>query len=118
MSAGDEGTRADEHRLRVRYGETDQMGVAHHAAYIPWFEEGRTEWLRERGLSYRAMEDAGSLLAVVAVEVRYHKSVTYEDEVVVRTTLRERRRAQITMVYELFDFTNGLTRPVIEVFQP
>ncbi len=97
------GDLTSEHRVRVRYCETDRMGVAHHSAYIAWFEEARTEWMRERGLSYRAMEDAGALLSVVDLQVRYFKSVTYDDEVVLKTTLTQRKRARITLTYELTD---------------
>jgi len=59
-----------DHRLRVRYGETDRMGIAHHGSMVDWFEEARTEWLRHRGASYRDMEDAGVLLSIVDVQVR------------------------------------------------
>jgi hypothetical protein len=78
------------HRLRVRYCETDRMGVAHHGSYVAWFEEARTEWLRVRGKTYRDMEDEGSLLQVVALQVEYRQSVTYDDaiEVAVRVTDR------------------------------
>ena len=97
-----------EHRIRVRYCETDRMGVAHHGSYVDWFEDARTEWLRERGMSYREMEDSGALLQIVDVRVRYHKSVTYDDEVVILTTLTERKRVSITLDYELRDVVGDL----------
>ncbi|MGA1525655.1 MAG: acyl-CoA thioesterase, partial [Planctomycetota bacterium] len=75
------------HRLRVRYGETDRMGVAHHSSYVAWFEETRTEWMRASGLSYRAMEDGGLRLPVVRVDIEYHRPVTYEDEVLIDTAV-------------------------------
>ncbi len=96
-------TRADHeglHRLRVRYCETDQMGVAHHGSYIDWFEEARTEWLRELGKTYRAWEEEGVFLQVVEVDVRYHRPTTYDDEVVIRTRCSDRGRASITLDYE------------------
>lgn len=92
---------ASEHRIRVRYCETDRMGVAHHGSYIDWFEEARTEWMRAIGPSYRAMEDAGDLLQVVHAEVRYLAPVTYDDEIIVRVGLVERRNASVTIGYEV-----------------
>lgn len=88
------------HRIRVRYCETDRMGVAHHGSHVDWFEEARTEWMRARGHSYRAMEDGGLMLPVVHLEVRYHDSVTYEDDVLITTRVAERKRASITLAYE------------------
>ena len=88
------------HRLRVRYCETDQMGVAHHGSYVDWFEEARTEWLPERGKTYRAWEEDGVFLQVVAVDVRYHRPTKYDDELLIRTRCSERGRASITLEYE------------------
>ena len=102
MTEVEAGTPAEvRHRLRVRYCETDRMGVAHHGSYISWFEEARTEWLRARGSSYREWEEAGVFLQVVEVEVRYLHPTTYDDEVEIRTRLAERRRASITFEYEV-----------------
>jgi acyl-CoA thioester hydrolase len=89
------------HRLRVRYSETDRMGVAHHGSYVAWFEEARTEWLRQRGKSYREMEDEGALLQVVELHVEYLRSVTYDDEVEIAVREAERGPASITLAYEL-----------------
>lgn len=97
-----------DHRLRVRYCETDRMGVAHHGSYVLWFEEARTEWLRAHGASYRELEDAGTLMLVVAVEVRYLKSVTYDDEIVIRTEVGELRRASLRFDYEVRDHRGDL----------
>lgn len=90
------------HRLRVRYCETDRMGVAHHGSYIAWFEEARTEWLRARGASYRAWEEAGVFLQVVEVSVRYLKPTTFDDELELRTRVVERGRASIAFEYEVW----------------
>ncbi len=92
---------AIEHRIRVRYCETDRMGVAHHGSYVDWFEEARTEWMRSQGASYREMEDGGDLLQVVHVDLRYLSPVTYDDEIVIRVGLLERRHASVTIGYQV-----------------
>ena len=69
--------------LRVRYAETDQMGIAHHSSYFVWMEAARTELLRERGLSYRELEERGYLLPVHEALCRYKRSVQYDEEVVI-----------------------------------
>ncbi len=89
------------HLLRVRYGETDRMGVAHHGAYVAWLEATRIEWLRARGKTYRQMEDEGSLLQVVELQVSYLRSVTFDDEIEVALLAAERGPASITLRYEL-----------------
>ena len=96
------------HRVRVRYAETDRMGVAHHSSYVAWFEEGRTEWLRRRGKTYRQMEDEGNLLSVVELQARYVRSVTYDDVVLVHTRIREKSSASVTLEYEVRDEDGGL----------
>ena len=88
-----------EHRIRVRYCETDRMGVAHHGSYVAWLEEARTEWMRAHGASYRAMEDAGDLLQVVHVDLRYRSSVTYDDVIVVQLAVVETKNASVTIGY-------------------
>ena len=89
------------HRVRVRYCETDCMGVAHHGSYVAWFEEARTEWMRERGRSYRSIEESGMFLQVVGLAVQYRASVTYDDVLLVRTRVKERKHASITLEYEV-----------------
>jgi acyl-CoA thioester hydrolase len=76
-----------ETRFRVRFFETDQMGVVHHAAYITWFEEGRSAFTRSVGYSYAQMEAEGLSLAVSEVHARYHRSARYDEEIVVVTCL-------------------------------
>ena len=77
-----------EARLRVRYAETDQMGVVYHANYLVWFEVGRVEFIRQLGLDYKKMEqEEGALIAVVDATARYKAPARYDDEVIVRTTL-------------------------------
>ncbi len=90
-----------ETELRVRYAETDAMGIAHHTSYLVWFEVGRTEYTRAMGLPYREVERNGVRLVVVEVCGRYHRPARYDDLVVVRTTVREISRATITFAYEV-----------------
>src|SRR5438445_1082834 len=73
--------------IRVRYAETDRMGLLHHANYLVYFEQARTELLRARGLSYRDLEDQGYLLVLTKVEVRYRSPAHYDDLLTVRTTV-------------------------------
>lgn len=74
------------HTIRVRYGESDQMGVAHHAAYITWFEECRIELLRALGASYRELEAGGVLMPVIELNVRYRRSLRFDDLATCETT--------------------------------
>src|SRR5258706_7716091 len=75
--------------LRVRYSETDRMGIVYHANYIVWFEIGRTDYCRAAGVPYRAMEDAGLLILVTAVECRYRPSARYDHAVRGRSPMTE-----------------------------
>src|SRR5690606_26305679 len=84
---GEAGERPFVHRLRVRYQETDQMGVVHHANYVTWFEEARTEWIRTLGHSYRRLEEEGLLLPVLGIAVKYGSPARYEDDVEVEVKL-------------------------------
>ena len=77
------GTRAT--RLRVRYADTDQMGVVYYANYLVWFEVGRTEWLREAGWNYRDMEQDGVALPVIEAHCEYRQPARYDDEIEIRT---------------------------------
>lgn len=87
--------------LRARFAETDQMGVVHHSVYPVWFEAGRVEWMRERGLSYREMEDSGLSLAVSRLEVVYRSAAYFDDEVAVVSTLTEARSRLVAFAYRL-----------------
>jgi len=92
----------NETRIRVRYAETDQMGVVYHANHFIWFEVGRVELLRQLGFSYKDMErEDGCFIAVVDAQCRYKASVHYDDEVVVRTCLKHVREKVIRFGYEL-----------------
>ncbi|WP_243472368.1 acyl-CoA thioesterase [Winogradskyella sp. MH6] len=91
----------NETKIRVRYGETDQMGVVYHANYAVYFEVGRTEWLREFGLSYSAMEAEGIMLPVISLHINYKNSARYDDVLKVKTRLKKMPTASIEFDYEL-----------------
>jgi acyl-CoA thioester hydrolase len=88
-------------RLRVRYAETDQMGVVYHANYLVWMEVGRVEYCRASGARYRDLETEGILLAVVEVNCRYFSPARYDDEVIVRTQIEEANPRMVRFEYEL-----------------
>src|SRR5579862_3750795 len=92
-----------EERIRVRYGETDQMGHAYYANYLYWFEQARGAWCRDRGFTYKDMEEMGFFLPVVEAHVRYKGEVLYDEWVVVRVWSSEIRRATIRFDYEVFN---------------
>lgn len=93
--------------LRVRYAETDQMGVACHANYLVWCEIGRTDFIRQHGLSYAQMERDGMILAVSEANVRFHASARYDDLVRVETTLTEVRSRSLTFAYLVTNADTG-----------
>jgi len=97
-----------ETRIRVRYAETDQMGVVYYSNYLVWMEVGRVEFCRTRGFSYRDMErDDGILLAVAEANCRYRYPARYDDEVIVKTSLKEANRRIVTFVYEITAADSG-----------
>lgn len=87
--------------LRPRYSECDPMGVVHHAAYIPWLEMGRTELLRDSGMTYAALEEQDVLLVVVDLQVKYRASARYDQSLQLTTTLVQSSRVKIEHAYEL-----------------
>ncbi len=93
--------RVTEERIRVRYGETDQMGHAYYSNYLLWFEQARGAWCRERGFTYKSLEDQGYRLPVVEVWCRYKGEAKYDDLLVVRVWVSEIRRASIKFEYEV-----------------
>jgi len=93
--------KSDEIQIKVRYGETDQMGVVHHANYLLYLEIGRIEWLRKLGISYKKMEEEGVNLPVVSVNVNFKKPACYDDLINVKTQLREVPTAKIIFDYEI-----------------
>ncbi len=92
-----------ETEIRVRYAETDKMGIVHHANYLIWFELGRSEFCRARGFSYLEMEEKDNALMVVAESYcRYKSPAFYEDVLTIRTKLAEMKSRKIQFIYEVF----------------
>lgn len=95
--------------LRTRYGETDQMGIIYHPNYYIYFEMGRTEFLREAaGMSYKEMEEAGVMLPLSETHCKYRIPAVYDDELVVRTSIKEITVARITFTYKLLRNADGV----------
>ncbi len=88
-------------QIRVRYGETDQMGVVYHGNYAQYLEIGRIEWLRNLGVSYKNMEKNGIMLPVVSLSLNYKKSAYYDDVINVKTWLTKTPTASIEFSYEI-----------------
>lgn len=93
--------------FRVRYAETDQMGVVYHANYLVWCEVGRTDFIRSRGMSYADIERAGIGLAVSELSARFHGAARYDDLIRVRTSLADVRSRGITFDYLITRVDNG-----------
>ena len=97
-----------ETKLRVRYAETDQMGVVYHSNFIVWFEVGRVELLRQLGFQYSDMEREDDChIAVVDVRVRYKSPARYDDQILVRTQLKNVRDSLLHFGYEVLRATDG-----------
>lgn len=90
-----------EEQIRVRYGETDQMGHAYYANYLYWFEVARGAWCRDRGFTYKQLESMGYLLPVVEVHVRYKGEVKYDDLITIKVSMPEVKRAAMRFAYEV-----------------
>lgn len=87
--------------IRVRYAECDPMGIAHHSAYAPWYEMGRTELLRSDGVTYREIEAGKVFLAVVELNIKYKKPARYDDVLTLTTKLTKGSMVKVTHEYEL-----------------
>lgn len=96
--------------LRVRYAETDAQGIVHHAAYIVYFEEGRSEYLRQKGTSYAAFERDGFMLAVTDLQARYINASVYDEELTIRCWLTAFRSRAVTFAYEIVLKETGALR--------
>lgn len=94
--------------LRVRYAETDQMGVVYHGNYAQYFEMGRVEWLRNKGISYKSMEEKGIMLPVVSLTMNYKRPARYDDELTVRTIFKNQESVKIEFDYEIYNQSNEL----------
>lgn len=94
--------------IEVRYAETDQMGVVHHAVYPIYFEQGRIDWLRIMGLHYQKMEDNGVMLPLNKLSVNFKKSAKFGDVLQIKTTLNKLPSASITFDYEISNQNNEI----------
>jgi acyl-CoA thioester hydrolase len=96
--------------VRVRYVETDQMGVVYHGNYFVWFEVGRVEWCRRQGFEYKRMEtEDDSFIVVAEAQCRYKRPARFDDLLVVRTRVTESKRRMVTFGYEIVDHASGET---------
>jgi len=104
--------------FHIRYAETDQMGIVHHASYVVWLEEGRSSWLRAHGKSYAQFEREGLMLAVSDLQVRYIQAARYDQRVTIRCWIDEVRSRQVQFNYEIVEaeskaiLANGYTKHV------
>ena len=94
--------------VRVRYAETDQMGVVYHANYLVWCEIGRTDLIRQLGTSYADLERDGVGLAVIDASLRYHSAARYDDLIRIRTVLTDVRSRTVTFDYAIENASSGL----------
>lgn len=88
--------------IRVRYAETDQMGVVYHSNHFIWFEIGRTDFCRQHGFAYREMEQDGLYIVVAEARCRYKAPARYDDEILIRTCLRDVRKRVLVFGYEVY----------------
>ncbi len=96
------GATAGEARFRVRYAETDKMGVVYNSNYLIWFEIGRVELMRDLGYSYRDLEEDGYILPVAEASCRFKDSAAYDDEILIRTRIVRLRRSLIQFDYDIY----------------
>lgn len=93
--------------VRVLYADTDAMGIVYHGRYFPWFEAGRGEYMRTRGYTYREMEEAGVVVAIIETHCRFHVAARYDDPIVVYTWLSEFDRVRMRFQYVIHHAENG-----------
>ncbi|WP_036385444.1 thioesterase family protein [Muricauda sp. MAR_2010_75] len=94
--------------FRVRYAETDQMGVVYHGNYAQYLEMGRVEWLRALGVTYKSMEDNGVMLPVISLHIDYKKSALYDDLITVETQLKNKPMVKIEFDYKIYNESKEL----------
>ena len=92
-----------ETKIRVRYAETDQMGYVYYGNYATYYEVGRVEAMRQLGLSYKAMEDSGIMMPVLSFKIKYIKPAYYDDEITIKTTVREMPLLKVHFEYESYN---------------
>ena len=95
-------------KIRIRYGETDQMGVVHHGNYAHFFEVGRTEWLRNLGTSYKQLEKSGIMLPVVSLQANFKKSAFYDEIITINTYIKKTPSVKIEFDYEITNKENEI----------
>ena len=95
-------------QVRVRYSETDQMGVVYHGNYIPYFEIGRVEWLRNKGISYKSMEESGIALPIVNMNINYKKPAVYDELLTVHTVFKSQTSVKIEFDCAIYNESNEL----------
>jgi len=95
-------------QTRIRYSETDQMGVVYHGNYAQFFELGRTEWLRSLGVTYKDMEISGIMLPVISINFKFLKSALYDDVLTIKTFLKKKPMVKIEFEYEIVNQNNEL----------
>lgn len=95
-------------KTRIRYSETDQMGVVYHGNYAQFFELGRTEWLRSLGVTYKDMEMSGIILPVISLKCNFIKSALYDDVLTIKTILKKKPMVKIEFDYEIINQNNEL----------
>jgi acyl-CoA thioester hydrolase len=95
-------------QVRVRYSETDQMGVVYHGNYAAFFEIGRTDALRELGLTYKQFEEEGIMMPVLDLSFNFHKSAYYDDLLIIKTSLNSMPGVRIRFDYEIFNIKDEL----------
>lgn len=100
--------RNHEFKVRVRYAETDQMGIVYHGNYAQYFEMGRVEWLRNLGFSYKWMEETGIMLPVVSLTMNYKNPARYDDELTIKTFFKSQSSVKIEFDYEIYNLNNEL----------
>lgn len=96
-------TKISTSKVRVRYAETDQMGVVHHGNYAVYLELARIEWLAQYGISYKNMEEEGVMLPVYSMHFEFKKSAYFDDELVIKTTLRKKPTVRIEFDFEIYN---------------
>lgn len=103
----DEIAGAVQHTFRVRYAETDAMGIVHHGSYVVWLELGRTEFMRAHGFTYRELESAGIVMPVLEIGLRYRCPAVYDDELCISTWVEELTRTKIKLAYRIARTADG-----------
>ena len=91
-----------ESKITVRYAETDNMGIAHHSNYPIWYEVARTDLIKKYGYTYSQMEEMGIMLPLLSLTSEYKKPAVYEDELIVKTYIKELTNTRITFAYEVY----------------